>query len=220
MIKLDTKWKRTEIDMDSVDWRGSTIHLKRVPAIQNKKTGKIRVYPSDVAKAELRMLAEQYNLETRDISLLSILFAKPGLFKKGEVHYKYHLNKMLFYQWKEMERLDMGETFSHDEFEPAKRGPVPKNLSQDLKRLEKKGVLKLDFKQWGETPQQASLTTTLTDSGLDITKELWYKIPAPFREVTLEVKEKLFPLDPETIRKRVHRDYPEYKKTYTELDTD
>jgi len=217
---METKWIKTKIDMDSVDWRGNTIHLKAVPAIQNEKTGKIRVYPSDVARTEFRMLAEQYGLDPRDVALLAMLYAKPGPFKEGQVHYKYHLNKMLFYQWKEMERIGIGETFPRDEFDPAPRGPVPRNLSEDLKRLEKKGIVRLRFKQWGETIKQASLITELTDAGLHTAEKLWNQTPDPFKETTLRIKKRIFPLDPKTIQQRVHRDYPEYKKTYVELDTD
>jgi hypothetical protein len=213
-------WIKAKIEMDSVDWRGNTIHLKDVPALRNEMTGKIRVYPSDVACAEFRAIAEKYGLEPRDLASLEMLFVKPGPFREGQVHYKYHLNKMLFYQWKRMEELGIGETFPHDEFEPAPRGPVPKNLSADLERLEKMGIVKLKYKQWGKMPKQASLETELTSKGLTIAEKIWGEVPEPFKEITFKVKENIFPLDPKTIRERVHRDYPEYKKTYVELDTD
>jgi hypothetical protein len=213
-------WTRTTVDMDSVDWRGNTIHLKNVPAIKNEKTGKIRVYPSDVAKAEFTMLAAEHCLEPRDVAFLLMLCAKPGPFKEGQIHYKYHLNKMLFYQWKKMETLGVGEAYPRDEFEVALRGPVPKHLSDDLKRLQKEDIIKLKYHQWGKTAKQASLTTELTDKGMKIAEDLWKHIPDLFKEATLKTKEQLFPLDPDTIRDRVHRDFPEYKKTYVELDTE
>lgn len=206
--------------MDSVDWRGETIHLKNVPALKNETNGKIRVYAFEVAKAEFAMIATDNGLESRDIALLEMLCAKPGPFKEGEVNYKYHLNKMLFYQWKEMEQQGIGEAFPHDEFEPAPRGPVPKNLSKDLERLEKCGLIKLKYKLWGKDAKQASLTTELTPQGSKVAQKLWSQVPEPFKETTLKIKERLFPLDPSTIRDRVHRDYPEYKKTYVELDRD
>lgn len=217
---MDVEWKNIEIEMDSIDWRGNSIHLTEVPAIQNVKTGKIRVYPSDVARAEFKMIAQKHGLNPRDIAFLAMLYVKLGPFEKGQVHYKYHLNKMLFYQWKEMEREGIGETFPHDEFEPAKRGPVPTNLSSDLERLEKMGIVTLKYRQWGKMLQHASLTTELTPTGFSVAEAIWNQTPDPFREVTLKIKKRIFPLNPKTIRDRVHREYPEYKETYVELDTD
>jgi len=217
---LESVWEETKIDVDTVDWKGNTIHLKNVPAIKNKKTGRICVYPSEVAKAEIRMLAEQYDLEPRDVSLLLTLFAKPGPFKEGYIQYKYQINKMLFYQWKEMQKQGLGDAFPHDEFEAAPRGPVPKNLGDDLKRLEEKGIVSLSYKRWGKGPKEASLITTLTPSGKEIAAKLAGQVPEPLKEVTVEVKKQLFPLDPLTIREKVHREFPEYRKTYVELDRD
>ena len=217
---MESQWEETKIDLNTVDWRGNTIHLKNVPAIKNKKTGRICVYPTEVAKAEIRMLAEQHNLESRDVPLLLILFAKPGPFQEGYVQYKYQINKMLFYQWKEMQKQGLGETFPYDEFEAAPRGPVPKNLGDDLKRLEKKGIVSLSYKKWGKGPKEASLETTLTSSGIKIATKLAGKTPEPLKEVSAEVKKQLFPLDPLTIREKVHQEYPEYRKTYVKLDRD
>lgn len=217
---MESQWEETQVDLNTVDWRGRTIRLRNVPAIKNKKTGKVCVYPRDVAKAEISMLAEQYDLESRDVSLLLILLAKPGPFERGKVFYKYHLNKMLFYQWKEMQKQGFGETFPHYEFEAAPRGPVPKNLGEDLERLEEKGIVSLSYEKWGQGPKEASLITRLTPDGLRIAAKLAGQVPEPLKEVTVEVKNQLFPLDPITIRERVHEEYPEYKKTYVELDRD
>ena len=215
---MESAWVETKTDVDTVDWRGNHIHLKDVPAIKNTKTGKIRVYPFEVVKAELRTLAEQNGLEPRDVALLAMIYVKPGPFEEGQVHYKYNLNKMLFYQWKNMERQDIGETFPRDEFEAAPRGPVPKNLKNDLKRLEKNGIISLSWYQWGKDHMHASLTTELTRKGMTIAENLWNRLPDPFKKVTWETKEEIFPLDPKTVQKKVHREFPEYKKTYVELD--
>jgi len=217
---LESVWEETQIDLNTVNWKGNTIHLKNVPAIKNKKTGRICVYPSEVAKAEIRMLAEQYSLEPRDVPLLLMLFAKPGPFKEGYVQFKYQVNKMLFYQWKEMQKQGLGETFPYYEFEAARRGPVPKNLDEDLKRLKEKGIISLSYKKWGKGPKEASLITTLTSSGVEIAAKLAGQVPEPLKEVTVEVKKQLFPLDPLTIREKVHREFPDYQKTYIELDRD
>jgi len=217
---VESIWIETTIEMESVNWRGRTIHLRNVPAIRNTKTGNVRVYPSEVAKAEVRMLAEEYDLEPRDVCLLLMLLAKPGPFKKGYVQFKYQINKMLFYQWKEMEKQGLGDTFPHDEFEAAPRGPIPKNLDADLKRLEKKSIVSLSYKKWGKGPKEASVTTTLTSFGVKVATKLVREVPKPLKEVTVVVKEQLFPLDPMTIREKVHQDFPKYQKIYVELDRD
>jgi hypothetical protein len=209
-----TKWIETKVDMDSIDWKGNPIHLKNVPALQNSKTGKIRVYPSEVAKAEVRNLAKQYCLETRDVALLLLLYAKPGNFEKGKMYYQYHVNKSLFYLRKELEKQKIADAFPMDEFEAADRGPVPKNLEADLKRLTEKCIIST---KWRE--KRASKITELTPQGLAIAEKLWEQIADPIKVTTLKVKEWIFPLDPRTIHDRVHKDYPEYKKTYTKEDT-
>lgn len=218
MTKMEDEWVDTTTEIDAFDWKGNPVRLKGVPAIRNVKTGKIRVYASDVAKTEIRTLAEKFSLEARDVALLIMLYAKPGPFKKGEVHYKYHLNKMLFYQWKNMGKKYLSEAFPHDEFRAAPKGPIPVNLWDDLKRLEERKIVSLRYYQWGKTKSEASLVTELSSKGLEIAGELWKLTPPDLVETTLETKKQIFPLDPETIRKKVHRDFPEYKKTYTELD--
>ncbi|MHA1840155.1 MAG: hypothetical protein ACTSYO_09410 [Candidatus Ranarchaeia archaeon] len=188
--------------------------------MKNNKTGKIRVYPSDVAKAEIRKLASQYGIEPRDIALFLVLYAKPGVYKEGEIHYKYHLNKMLFYQWKKLEEQKLDSTFFHDDFEAKTRGPVPRNLSDDLERLKEQGLISTRYKQWGKGSKDASLKTELTRNGMRLVKELWDRVPDPLKQVTSEVKEMIFPMSPSAVQKKVHREYPEYKSGYIEPDTE
>ena len=211
-------WMDTKTEIDAYNWKGKPIHLEDVPAIKNTKTGKIRVRAFEVAKAEMRMLARKYKLEARDVALLAMLYVKPGPFEEGEVHYKYHLNKMLFYQWKNMGKRYLSEAFPRDEFRAAAKGPIPINLWDDLRRLQEKNIVSLSKYVWGKTPSQASLITKLTPKGLALAKELWNEIPPDFKEVTLATKEQIFPLSPETVMKKVHREFPEFKKTYTEPD--
>lgn len=210
-------WIETQIDMKAVDWKGKPIQLKDVKALQHIKTGQVRVYPADVAKAEIRMLAEKQGLEPRDVATLLMLKARPGVFPSGQVLFKYHLNKMLFYQWMEMEKNKIGETFLHDDFEPKRYGPVPKHLWEDLKRLEERELVATELVPWDTGPKKR-LNIELTKAGKVIASELWRKVPNPLREITKKVKEDLFPLNPKTIRKAVHRDYPEFRKSYVEED--
>jgi hypothetical protein len=215
---LDEGWIETTTDINTVNWKGDAIHLTGVRAFRSTKGENIVVYPYDVAQAEIRQIAGKHGLIPRDVALFLIWYAKPGNFEGGEVLYKYHLNKMLFYQWKELEKQNFKETLPHDEFISARNGPVPKNINEDLDRLEKMGVVRSQYKKWGEGETQRSRRTMLTDEGLKIAMQLWNEVPEPFKKVSLKVKEQLFALDPATVRKKVHREYPEYRKTYLEPD--
>lgn len=217
---MNKMWIEKKIEVDAVDWKGNSIHLKDVPAIQNTKTSQIRVYPYEVAKAEIRDLAEKYGLEPRDVPLLLMLYAKPGIFKRGEVEYQYKMNKMLFYQWTEMEKEGLGETFPHDEFEPKRRGPVPKNITEDLERLSNKELLTKEYHRWGKGSKDESLKISLTDSGVALAEQLAHQVPEPLYVTTLKAKEKIFPLSPKSVKTLVHKEFPEYQKTYTEEDRD
>lgn len=219
VIKVENEWESTTTDVEAYNFRGEQIYIKCVPALKNAKTGKIRVEASEVAKAEIRMLAKERCIEDRDVALLLILYAKPGLFKKGEVHCKYHLNKMLFYQWMNVQK-QFGDSLPHDSFRAADKGPIPANLWDDLKRFEKSGILKLNFNQWGKTKGESSLKVELTESGSKLAEDIWKNVSPELLKVTLKTKEDLFPLDPKTVMKKVHKEYPEYRASYTKPDTE
>jgi hypothetical protein len=125
---------------------------------------------------------------------------------------------MLFYQWKYMERKQLGEAFPHASFRPAGNGPIPNELWDDLRRLEKENIVSLGFKQWGKKKSEACLTIKLTEKGLKIASELWGQIPPELQKVTLKSKEELFTLEPEEVRDKVHKEYPEYAKEYEKPD--
>lgn len=218
--KKGVAWENTRIEMDILGWEGKPIHLNDVPAIKDPRTGQVLVHPSEVAKAESRMVAKQFGLEGRDIPLLLMLFVPAGIFKGGEVFYKYHINKMLFYLWHDLGEVGLKEGIEHDEFEPADRGPVPKNISQDLERLSKMGLVKTEFKRWGPRLKDESLKITLTDEGMNVAEKLWLQVPNPLREVALKVKEHIHLKTPTEVKNRVHADFPEYRKVYITIDAD
>jgi hypothetical protein len=70
VIKVENGWEPTTTDIEAYNFRGEPIHIKCVPALKNVKTGKVRVEASEVAKAEIRMLAKERCIEDRDIALL------------------------------------------------------------------------------------------------------------------------------------------------------
>lgn len=216
VMKAVQEWDAAHVDIESVDWDGRPLTIHNVPCKINKETGKIRYKTEDLVKAEITQLANNVGIEERDIPLLLMLFAPQEPFPGGYICQKYKLNKMLFYQWKELERVDLGEAILHDEFIAETRGPVPKSLWDDLERLSEEGIVTVEG--GGEDKGKKTVVVNITPIGEEKGRELWAKIPPPYKEVTIEVKRRLFPLNPTTIKDQVHRDYPEFKKNYTNLD--
>ncbi len=209
---------KTEIE--TVDWKGNPIRLNDVPAMRNKRTGRIAVDPEALSLAEMTALAKKYSLEPRDMAFLLMVFAKPGHFEAGVMPHKYRLNKSLFYLWKYLEKEGLGEAFPHDNMVPFPKGPVPEHIDSDMERLEKQDLIKVFLTPWGKGQGEKYRTTELRPEGMKIAEKLWRDVPDPFKQEILKVKEDIYPLDPESIKKRVHRDYPEYRKGYLEPDTE
>jgi len=123
----------------------------------------------------------------------------------------------LFYFWKELWKKGYGESLPRDDFFAAKNGPVPEHLENDLMRFEKKGWVKTRYEKWNGN---CSKRIILTNDGLKLSKELWDSLPDPYKEAVLKVKERIYPLQPETVRHLVHKEYPEYRDSYVENDVE
>lgn len=191
------------------------MHVTGVKALKNPKTGAIRVYPFEVAKAEVRQIAERFGLLPRDVGSLLMILAKPGYFQEGDVLYKYHLQKSLFYLWKSLDAHGYSESLPIDIFVAADNGPVPKHLNKDLQRFEKHNLIKTKYEKW---EQGKSKRITLTREGMKLAQELWCVLPDPYKEIAIKVKERIYPLSPDRVRRLVHREYPQYKNTYVKND--
>jgi hypothetical protein len=215
-----TVWVETTVpELDTKDWRGETIRLKDAPAIKNTKTGKIGFDPIQLTYAQMVQIAKDLGVEPRDIPLLLTLNAKPPrFFKESKLYARYHLNKTLFYVWKALEKQGLADALPRDEFGAARAGPVPKNLKADASRLEQMDIVKVERHEWGEGPNKTSTLTTLTEKGAKLSAELAERVGEPFISIIAREKQDIFILDPETLKERVHRDFSEYRKTYTELD--
>jgi DNA-binding PadR family transcriptional regulator len=212
---LERTWLETEITVDTVNWKGEPIQLSDVKAIKNVVTGEVLVHPSEIAKAEVRQIAECFNLQPRDVATLLMIQAKPGYFKEGEVFYKYHLQKLLFYLWKTLDKCGYGESLPVDHFVAAKNGPKPENLDADLQKLVEKKLITIKKEKWDN---KESKRITLTPEGATTAEAIWKVLPDPYKEVAIKVKERIHPLTPDRVRHLVHNEYPEYKNTYTEND--
>lgn len=215
---MEDKWVDTEISVETVNWRGKPVTITGVRAILNEASGKTLVRPYELAQAEIANIAKKYGLEARDIATTLMIYAKPGPFKGGEIFFKYHLQKMLFYLWKEITSFGYYESMPRDEFIAAKNGPVPAHINEDLERLSNEGLISIKEEYRNPNAEHASKRILLTDKGSALVEKIWEEIPIPYRKVSLDVKMRLHPMVPENIRKIVHMEYPEYIDTYIEND--
>jgi hypothetical protein len=216
---LEPKWIDIETTIETVNQKGETIEVKGVKAFKNPKTEEIMVYPFEVAKAEINQIAEQLDICPRDVATLLMIFAKPGNFNEGDVFYKYHLQKMLFYLWKSIDKA-YGDVLPVDHFLPADNGPVPEHLDDDLRRFEKNKLVRVKCEKWQDA-QNKTITSKriiLTEEGKRVAEQLWRTLPEEYEECTLSVKKQIYPLDPEKVRHLVHKEFPEYRSTYLRND--
>jgi DNA-binding PadR family transcriptional regulator len=212
---MEQRWIETETTINTVNWKGQPMRITKVKAFKDPKTGEIMVYPFEVTKAEIRQIAESFDIQPRDVELLMMILAKPGNFKEGEVFYKYHLQKELFLLWKTLDKCGYGDPLPIDKFIAADNGPKPENLDADLQRLEKKKLLKIRHEKWDGNESKRIM---LTEEGEKKAEELWNILPNPYKEIALKVKERIHPLSPEQVRHLIHKEYPEYRDTYVKND--
>ena len=214
--KMENPWTEIETTVKTVNCKGESIQVTGVKAIKNSQNGAILVYPFEIAKAEVKQIAESLDIYPRDVGTLLMLVAKPGNFNEGDVFYKYHLQKMLFYLWKTLDTAGYGEALPRDNFIPAENGPVPEQLNCDLERFEAKKLIKTSSVKTENDHHAKKIV--LTASGKKLAEELWCTLCEPYKKITLEVKERIYPMSPESVRHMVHREYPEYRDTYVKND--
>ncbi len=211
---MANEWEYVKKDLKTLNNAGQEEIVHNVQVKRNKTTGKIRVSPEEIEKAWQIQFAKAHKLEPRDLLLLLMVNAQPGPLQRGYICQKYKLNKMLFYQWKELEKIGLGNSIIHDDFKADVRGPVPINLWGDLERLSRNGILKVE----GGNGRKKTVVVTLDIVGEQLAKEIWNNVSDPYLSITTNVKSRLFPLTPQTIKEQVHADYPEFKRSYTEPD--
>lgn len=207
-------WVSTKVDVESVDWGGRKIVLKQVPAEFNEKRGLTRIDIDEVIKAEQKFIAKENRLDPRELQILWLLRADSRFFKGGYIEQKFRFNKMLFYLWKRMDKEGYANAFIHDDFESGRAGPIPIHLKEFLKDLENKNIVKV---RWAKRPGE-SLKCELTKLGEKVAQTIWNKTPTDVRNIVKKIKGELFLIDATQLKEKVHKEYPEYKRTYTELD--
>lgn len=198
------------VDIKTIDAEGRPLVLKGVPAEREPGTGRVILNPATVARAEMSSVAGRFGLEGRDIPVLLALYAKAGYFVQGIVPELSKFNKLLFYQWKRLETLGLGEAYEHHEFGNARGGPVPIGLKGDLQRLEDSGLAKV---KWSDSVTDPTVVE-LTARGMSLAERLWVATPEIIRSVSIDVKADLYPMASAAIRERVHDEFPEARAVY------
>jgi len=178
--------------------------------MRERSTGRIVIDPSLVARAEAEAIARKFGVEGREVPIILTLYAEAGYFRQGIVLGLSKFHKLLFYQWKRLETIGLGPAFLHDQFTPARGGPVSLHLKSDLEHLKKKGLVEVE---WSESVTSPTVVR-LTDEGMKLAERLWEASPEPIKDVTVEVKEDLYPMTGAGVREKVHFEYPDERRVY------
>jgi len=213
-------WIPVEVDYKSSGWQGEPVLLKRIPAESCPKCNVIRVDSDEILRAEQKLLAGEIGVAPEELLVLLLLYAPAEKMHPKYPHkieMRYRMNKMLFYLWKRLEERGFGDSWIHDVFESKERGPVPVHLNEIAKSLEAKGLVRI---QWGGKVVKKPFIYDLTQKGSNQMKDMWSKVPEEFRSTANAVKEELLFIDTENLKHKVHREYPDYKATYKQLDVD
>lgn len=207
----DMATEEVMVDIPTIDATGNPLTLKRVPVLREVATGKYIIDPQQVARAEAEAIAERFNLEGREVPVLLTLFAEAGYFRPGVVLGLSKFHKLLFYQMKRLETLGLDRAFLHEEFAPARGGPVSLSLKADLKHLEEKGLVAVTWSKDVTSPT----VVELTQAGLRLAEKVWRATPEAMKSVAVEVKEDIYPMSGAGMRERAHEEHPRDRRVYT-----
>ncbi len=199
-----------QVDIPTIDPEGNRIVLKGVRVEKDSSTGKLSIDPAIVARAEAEFIAARMGVETREVPILLTLFAKAGYFVQGVIPELSKFHKLLFYQWKRLENLGLGRGYAQQDFTNARGGPVSPSLKDDLKTLDKEGLVKV---QWSDDVESPTIVE-LTPKGMSLAEKIWRATPELVREVSIDVKEDLYPMTGRAIREKVHTEYPKERRIY------
>ncbi len=219
----------------SRDSNNEVVILRDIPIYRDKNTGNDLITLSDVIKAEQMRLSKKYKISIFNIYELSLLYA--DVKQRGKIiKEKYRFNKMLFYLWKELEHLYGENVLIFDNMVSAGQGPIPTNLKNDLISLQNQGLVdifllekarkipesKTKWKQLKKKKDdeeiRPALACGLTNKGVELTKPLWVDLDSEMRETILKIKEKFFFMKTKELKKKVHKEFPEYRNTYSKED--
>jgi len=181
--------------------------------------GSIRVSPDDVLKAEQLRASTANGVTPTEGNILLYLHAPlPYVTKQpGEIRERYRFNKMLFYQWAELDKTGLGQARVHDSFLNDVRGPVPEHIDENCRSLEEKGLVEVE---WGGKVAKRPFVYRLTPKGRATAAALWGLTPGAVRDAVTKSKFELMALDRFEIKEKVHKEYPQFRKTYTKPEAE
>ncbi len=219
----------------SRDNNDEIVILRDIPIYKDKDTGRDLITLSDVIKAEQMRLAKKYKINIYNIYELSLLYA--DVKQRGKIiKEKYRFNKMLFYLWKELEYLYGEKVLIFDNMGSAGQGPIPTSLANDLISLQDQSLVdvfllenakkipesKAKWKQLKKEKKaegiRPSLACSLTNKGEELAKTIWVDLDSEMREIILKIKEKFYFMKTAEFKEKVHKEFPEYRNTYSKED--
>lgn len=222
-------------DMKARNNKNQVVILKGIPVYLEKNARNKLVKLSDVIKAEQVRIAEKYQINIFNIYELALLYV--DVKQRGKIiKQKYRFNKMLFYIWKRSEDFYGENGLIFDEMGVAEQGPIPTHLMSDLITFQNNDLLdifiiekgmkipnsKKDWEQIKSDKEEngfrVSLATGLSKKGEELAREIWNELDPEMREIILDVKEEFYYMKTGNIRRKIHKEYPTYRKTYTKED--
>ena len=214
-------------NLETLDNQNNEITLEDVPIYKMEDTGEELVTLEDTIRADERRIAKKYSISIPNIFELALLYA--DVKQRGKcISQKYRFNKMLFYVGKKLDEEYGEKVLIFDGMNIAENGPIPTNLKEDMKKLQQEEIFDIFLvkkgkkipgskKDW-DTQKWVSIECILTNKGEDLAQKIWSELDPEMREIIVEVKEKLYYMKTGKLKKKVHREYPEYRKVYTQED--
>lgn len=214
-------------NLETLDNQNNEITLEDVPIYKLEDTGEELVTLEDTIRADERRIAKKYNISIPNIFELALLYA--DVKQRGKsIRQKYRFNKMLFYVGKKLDEEYGEKVLIFDGMNIAENGPIPANLKEDMIKLQQEGIFDVFLvkkgkkipgskKDW-DTKKWIAIECILTNKGEDLAQKIWSELDPEMREIILEIKEKLYYMKTAKLRKKVHKEYPEYRKSYAQED--
>jgi hypothetical protein len=226
------KWVPIEMEVNVRNRIANTTQLVKIEGLHNIETDTKVVSLQDVCKKEFEIIAKELGLEPRIVSDLILIGAPARNIKPNLIKNKFTFNKMVFYVQKIFEQKGFEDSIILDECHAGRAGPIPIHLSEDIETLKSKDLLKYFIVKDGKKEPMlgkmliqvrdvnGAKQVELTRSGQETFKKAWNAMDNSVKAIFLGIKERLCLMTPEDLKIKVHKEYPEYKKNYTELDSE